>query len=56
MNLKAYMVGSAIVWMGLILATAIILRGTPYFAQMLPILAGGAVWSIVLAPTALRRR
>lgn len=49
---KAYLIGAAVVWVGIILASSVILAGTPYLAQMLIILGGGAVWFVVLLPSA----
>ena len=46
-----YLVGAAIVWAGTFLAVAVVLEGTPYLAQLLPILAGGMVYFVVLMPT-----
>lgn len=39
-----------------LLAAGLILKGTSYFSQILPILGGGVVWSVVIAPTLMRRR
>ena len=47
---RAYLIGSVIVWVGIWLASAVILQGTPYFAQMLPILGSGMVWFVILIP------
>ncbi len=55
-NLNAYILGSAIVWAAILLGTAVVLKGTPYFAQLLPILGGGAARSVVIGPAALRGR
>ena len=55
MKLRTYLTGATIIWAGTILATAVVLQGTPYLAQMLPILLGGAVWFIVIVPGATRR-
>ena len=49
---RAYLIGSAIVWVSILIGTAIILSGTPYFAQILPILSVGVFWFIVLLPGA----
>ena len=49
---RAYLIGAVIVWVGIIIASAITLSGTPYLAQMLPILGGGAFWFVVLVPGA----
>jgi hypothetical protein len=54
-KLTSYLLGAAIVWTGIFIATAVLLSGTPYFGQLLPILGGGAVWFIVLVPSAARR-
>jgi hypothetical protein len=49
---RAYLIGSVIVWVSIVIGTAVILSGTPYFAQVLPILSTGVVWSIVILPGA----
>ncbi len=49
---RAYLIGSVIVWVCILIGTAIILSGTPYFAQILPILFVGVFWFIVLLPGA----
>ncbi len=56
MNLKSYLIGSTIVWAAIIMATAVILKGTPYFAQMLPIVGSGAAWFVVVSPPAFREK
>ena len=56
MKLNTYLLGAGIVWTGIFLATAVVLQGTPFFGQMLPILSGGAVWFVVLVPGAWSRR
>jgi hypothetical protein len=50
MDLRTYTIGAAIVWAALLLAAALVLQGTPHFGQLLPVLAGGAVWFVVLVP------
>ena len=47
---RAYLFGSVIVWVSILIGTALILSGTPYFAQILPILFVGLIWFIVLLP------
>lgn len=47
---RSYLIGAVIVWVAIIVASAVSLRGTPYFTQMLTILGGGAVWFVVLVP------
>ncbi|HLJ68924.1 MAG TPA: hypothetical protein VKX16_16345 [Chloroflexota bacterium] len=48
-----YLLGSAIVWTGTLLALAVVLSGTPYFMQILPILIGGIVWFVVIVPATM---
>ncbi|MCZ7574298.1 MAG: heavy-metal-associated domain-containing protein [Ardenticatenaceae bacterium] len=48
-------VGAVIVWVVIIAATGMILRGTTYFGHMLPLVGGGAVYFVVLAPGFLFR-
>ena len=55
MKLSTYAIGAAIVWAGILLATAVVLAGTPYFAQMLPVLGGGIAWFVVIVPGAWSR-
>ena len=52
---RTYLISAATVWAAILIASAVILRGTPYFSQMLPVLGGGAVWFVVLAPIAVFR-
>jgi hypothetical protein len=52
---RGYLIGAAIVWVAIILVTVMIPGGTPYFGQMLPILAGGAAWFVVIIPGVLYR-
>lgn len=47
-----YVIGASIVWAGLFIATAVVLQGTPHFGQLLPILAGGMVWFVIIVPGA----
>jgi 4-hydroxybenzoate polyprenyltransferase len=49
---RTYLIGTVIVWVSILIGTAIILSGTPYFAQILPILSVGVFWFIVLLPGA----
>lgn len=53
--LAYYEVASAVVWSALLVGVAVILQGTPYFAQLLPILGGGAAFFVVILPAALSR-
>lgn len=49
---RAYLIGTVIVWVSILIGTAVILSGTPYFAQMLPILSAGVLWFVLLVPAA----
>jgi hypothetical protein len=55
-KLQTYVLGAAIVWAGIFIASALLLQGTLYFSQMLPILSGGAVWFVVIVPGAGQRQ
>ena len=48
----AYLIGAVIMWVAIIIATAVTLAGTPYLTQILIILGGGAFWFVVLVPGA----
>jgi len=45
------LISTIIVWVAIISASAVILRGTPYAGQMLTILGGGAAWFVVIVPS-----
>lgn len=49
---RAYLIGSVIVWVSILIGTAVILSGTPYFVQILPIVGAGVLWFILLVPAA----
>ena len=51
-----YVISSAIVWAAIIGTSGVLLRGSPYFTQMLVILGGRAVWSVILVPAVLESR
>jgi hypothetical protein len=38
---NAAILGTVIIWAGVIIATALVLAGTGYFGQLIPILGGG---------------
>ena len=44
----------AIVWAAVLVAAAAVLRGTVYWAQVLPILGGGAAMTVLLVGAAYR--
>ena len=56
MKLSTYLLGAAVVWTGIFLASAVLLAGTPYFGTMLPILTGGATWFVIVVPAAMHSR
>ena len=56
MNLKYYLIASAVVWAGILIATAVLLKATPYLPQLLAILGAGVVWFIILTPALSRGR
>lgn len=49
---RAYLIGSVIVWVSILIGIAVILSGTPYFVQLLPILLAGPLWFVLLVPAA----
>ncbi len=49
--MKSYgtvVIGVALIWAAVIFASGIILSGTPYWGQMIPILGAGAAASIIV--------
>ena len=54
MKRETYCLGAAVVWAGVLLACALVLQGTPYFWQLLPVLSGGVVWFVLIVPGAWR--
>ncbi len=54
-GLTAYTIGAAIVWAGLFVAIAVVLSGSAYFGQLLPILTGAMVWFVIIVPAAASR-
>ncbi|HVX30938.1 MAG TPA: hypothetical protein VHA53_10700 [Nitrolancea sp.] len=49
---RSYLLGAIIVWLGIIAATALI--ASDQFAELLPVLGGGAFWFIVIVPNLFR--
>ena len=47
---RTYLVGTVIVLVGMWAGSALILSGTPYFAQLLPVLLSGMFWFIIVTP------
>jgi hypothetical protein len=52
---RACILGNAIIWAAVILASAAVLEGTGYMAKMIPILGGGAAASVVVLGGGLSR-
>jgi malic enzyme len=51
MTMKAWnaaILGTAIIWAGVIIATAFLLAGTDCFGPLIPILGGGAAGSLIV--------
>lgn len=51
--LLLYELAAAILWAGILIGVAVVLQGTPYFGQLLPILGGGAAFFVVILPYSL---
>ncbi|MCL5962452.1 MAG: hypothetical protein M1358_24590 [Chloroflexi bacterium] len=49
-------IGVAIIWPAVIVASDLVLQGTPYMAKMLPVLGGGAAASIIMLGGLSRRK
>jgi len=41
-------IGNSIIWAGVIIAAAIVLKGSGYFSDLIPILAAGAAGSLIV--------
>jgi hypothetical protein len=55
-SLKTYMISTLIVWLAILIASAAILQGLPYFIQIFLILAGGIVWFVIILPAGLFKK
>ncbi|MCM2466632.1 hypothetical protein [Methanoculleus oceani] len=53
---NAAILGTAIIWAGVIIATGIVLAGTGYFGLLIPILGGGAAGNLIVVAGATGRR
>jgi hypothetical protein len=53
---NAAILGTVIIWAGVIIATALVLAGTGYFGQLIPILGGGAAGNLIVLAGATGRR
>lgn len=51
----AVVIGNAIIWGAVILATAYVLAGTGLMSKLIPILGGGAAASLFLVGSGLRK-
>jgi malic enzyme len=57
MTIKAWnaaILGTAIIWAGVIITTAFLLAGTDYFGSLIPILGGGAAGNLIVVAGAKR--
>ena len=50
---RVYILGAVIVWVGLFLALALSLAGTPHFGDMVLLLGAAAFWFGVIIPGVL---
>jgi hypothetical protein len=48
--IAVYVVVAAAIWTSIITAASIMLKGTPYVGEVLPMLLGGAVIFVILMP------
>ncbi len=53
---NAAIIGTAIIWAGVVIATGIVLAGTGYFGQLIPILGGGAAGNLIVLAGARNMR
>ena len=51
--LRTYEIASAVVWIGIFASVAIILDGSSFLGQILPVLSAGAVFFLLILPSAL---
>ncbi len=49
-------IGIAIIWAAVIFASSVILKGSSYWGQMIPILGGGAAGSIIILGGTQRKK
>ena len=52
---RAVLIGNAIIWAAVVLATSFVLEGTGLMGKLIPILGGGAVASIILVGRGSRK-
>ena len=52
---RRYLVGAAVVWVAISAATVVTLAGTPHASQMFPVVAGGALYVVLVVPRWLFR-
>lgn len=53
--LNRALLGSVTIWVAVIIATTIVLKGTPYLGPMVPVLGGGAAGTLIILQRSLRR-
>ena len=51
-----FIIGNAIVWGAVMIATSLVLGGTGHMPKILPILGGGAGFSVVILPALLAEK
>lgn len=49
MDYNRVVLGTTIVWAAVILGTAVVLKGTGYFTQLIPILGAGSAGNLIVA-------
>lgn len=52
---SSIVIGVAIIWAAVIIATSIVLAGTGLMGKMIPILGGGAAGSIIVVGSGIRK-
>ncbi|NJP88742.1 hypothetical protein HCN51_04610 [Nonomuraea sp. FMUSA5-5] len=50
-GMRFYLIGSLVVWVALLAGAALLLGGTPWLGPVLGLLAAGAAYFLVVAPT-----
>ena len=53
---NAAIFGTSIIWAGVIIAVALLLAGTGYFGQLIPILTGGVAGNLIVLAGAKNMR
>jgi len=53
---QSIVIGNAIIWAAVLLATSYVMKGTGLFDDILPILGGGAGGSLIVVSTCLKNK